>query len=172
MAPISDVVAELMAMLDGFQEEAKGLSGTIERLTNWFDLEPKRLITESLDAVLSKVRRDAPKEPFKPRLVLMSPEGRVRILSAGHAVPEGYLVLNIFQLSRFLKSQVAKGNWMPAVGFIRANREIRGIPWYPTTRPRESKPAVSEQPGERWNLSDFLPAPPPYPPLPRGLFKR
>ena len=77
MAGLKDRVTELMTMLDGLGEEAKNASGTIERLTNWFDQESKRLIAESLDAILNEVRKDAPEEPFRPHLVLMSPRGRV-----------------------------------------------------------------------------------------------
>lgn len=175
MAALKDVVAELMALLDSLREEAKSVSGTIDRLTNWFDQEPKKLIVENLDLVLSKVKRDAPKEPFQPQLVLLSPKGRVSILRAHQAKPKGYLVLNIFDLSRFiesLKSQVAKGNWMPAVEFIKANRELPTLPIYPVAQVEQSETAVTRRPNEaRWKLSDFLPMPPPYPPLPRGLFK-
>lgn len=176
MAPLKDAATELMRMLDGFHEEAENLSGRIDRLTYWFDQEPKKMIMENLDLVLSQVKRDAPKEPFTPHLVLLSPEGRVSTLSTRQARPKGYLVLNIFELLRFvqsLKSRVAKGKWMPAVQFIKANRELPVLPIYPVTHVDQSETVVRQQPDEaRWKLSDFLPMPPPYPPLPRGLFKR
>lgn len=175
MSEIKDKVAELMAMLDGFHEEAKNVSGAIDRVTSWFDQEPKKLITENLDLILSKVKGDAPKETFQPHLVLLSPEGRVSPLGAHQGRPEGYLVLNIFQLSRFvqsLKSEVEKGNWMSAVEFIKANREASVLPVYTAAHVDHSETVVTQRPDEaRWKPSDFLPMLPPYPPLPRGLFK-
>jgi hypothetical protein len=171
MAPLKEVVTELMAMLDGLSEEAKELSGTTERLTNWFEQESKRLIMESLDTILSEVMRNDPEDPFKPHL-LMSANGRVSTLGTDHAKPQGYQLLTVGELLRLirsLESQVAGGKWVPAVEFIKANRKVRGLTIRPAARVEQSKPVVTERPG--WKPSDFLPAPPPYPPLPRGLFK-
>ena len=174
MAPLKDVVTQLMATLDGLSEEAKDLSGTIERLTSWFEQESKRLIMESLDTILNEVIRNGPEDPFKPHL-LMSANGRVSTLGTDHARPQGYRLLTVGELLRLiesLKSQVAKGKWLPAVEFIKANRKVRGLTIRPAARLEQSKPPVTKQPDEAgWKPSDFLPAPPPYPPLPRGLFK-
>lgn len=174
MAPLKDVVTELMAMLDGLSEEAKNVSGTIERLTNWFDREPRRLIRESLDTVLDEIIRNGPEDPFKPQL-LMSANGRISTVGAGYARPQGYEMLSVGELIgliRSLESQVEKGKCMAAMEFIKANRKVRGLTIRPAARVEQSKPVVTKQPDEaRWKLSDFLPALPPYPPLPRGLFK-
>jgi len=75
-------------------------------------------------------------------------------------------------LIQSLKSQVAEENWLPVIEFLRVNTKFDWTPVYlPTPAARKAEqPPESSTSGE-WKLSDFLPALPPHPPLPRGLFK-
>ena len=117
-------------------------------------------------------------------MVLVSPEDRVTVdatYSDEDSDPylkrlksQDFSILRLASFSYFiesLKSEVAEGNCVPAIHFLRANAKFEAAPAYLPT------PAVrkAEQPHEPsssgWKPSDFLPALPPHPPLPRGLFK-
>lgn len=172
MASLKEAVTQLMAMLDGLSQEASQFSGTTERLTSWFEQEAKRLIMEGLDAIVNEILSHGPEDPFKLRL-LVSANGRASAVDSNQPCPQGYQLLYVGEflaLIRSLKSQVSRGKWASALQFIKANRKVRGLAILPPTSIEKSKPDLTEQPG--WKPSDFLPAPPPYPPLPRGLFKR
>jgi len=114
-------------------------------------------------------------------LVLVSPEGRASVKEnynihsdswLERLKSQGFSVLTLEQFRAFiqsLKSEVAAGNLIPVIELLRANTEFELAPAYsPAPALTEShEPSTSSE----WKLSDFLPAPPPHPPLPRGLFK-
>jgi len=116
-------------------------------------------------------------------VVLISPEGRVTVEETYNEQDsdpylrrlksQGFYIMRPGEFSQFiqsLKSEVAEGNLIPVIEFLRANTEFGPAPAYspaPALRERQrGEPSSSE-----WSLSDFLPALPPHPPLPRGLFK-
>ncbi|TRZ50567.1 MAG: hypothetical protein D4S01_06445, partial [Dehalococcoidia bacterium] len=88
---------------------------------------------------------------------------------------QGFYILTLPGLSDFiqtLRSKVAEGDLIPIIEFLRANAR----PEMPLGYSGVSPARTAGQPGKpanssRWKLTDFLPAPFPRPPLPRGLFK-
>jgi len=185
MGEVKRVVSGLMRMLDKGQKEAESIADTMHQLQAYLMEESKTIIEAGLDRLLSRVRTEVDNLIGGSSRVLVSPEGRVtvgytysdedsdsrlkRLKSQDFSIlrPDGFS-----SLIQSLKSQVAEGNLIPVIEFLRANAKIEMPFVYPSTspvreveRPREA-PASSE-----WKLSDFLPALPPHPPLPKGLFK-
>jgi len=113
-------------------------------------------------------------------VVLVSPEGRASVGETydvnsdswlERLKSQGFSILTLEQFRSFvqsLKSEVAEGDLIPAIEFLRANTEFGSPPAYsPAPALRESHSETSTP----WKPSDFLPRLPPHPPLPRGLFK-
>jgi len=64
------------------------------------------------------------------------------------------------------------GNWMPVIEFLKANASIERSLAYPAAPPlRKAEESREPFTSSKWKPSDFLPARPPFPLLPRGLFK-
>jgi len=185
MGQVTRVVSDLAQMLDDGVEEAKSLIDTMHRLQSYLEEESKTIIHESLDRLLSAVKMEVAKRTTGSVVVLVSPEGRVSVgstYSDENSDPwlkrlksQDFSILSLPNFSYFIQSLkwgVAEGNWVPAIKFLRANTKFEWTPVYlltPAVRKAE-QPSESSAPSE-WKLSDFLPALPPYPPLPRGLFK-
>lgn len=185
MDDVKRVVSNLVQMLEAGQKEAIDLVDTMHQLQSYLDGESKNIIQGGLDRLLSTVRIEAAKITRGSVVVLISPEGRVTVdktysdENSDHWLirlkSEGFYVmtLDVFSsLIQTLKSKVAEGNLIPIIAFLRANAKIEMPLVYQDVSPA---PTV-EQPREpstssRWKPSDFLPAPFPRPPLPRGLFK-
>jgi hypothetical protein len=162
----------------------------MHQLQSFLDEESKSIIRGGLDRLLTTTREEAARLTGGrvrgwPVVVLISPEGRVTVKEIygdensdswlKRLKSEGFRVMTQKVFSsfiRFLKSEVAKGNLMPVIEFLKANAKIDISLWYPDASPGPPveyprKPSTSSQ----WKLSDFLPARFPLPPLPRGLFK-
>jgi len=184
MNKVKDVVSNLTQMLDRGQKEAESLAGIMDELQNYLDEESNTIICGSLDRLLSRIRAEAAKITRGSVVVLISPEGRVSVRETYNIYSDswlerlksqGFSILTLEQFLSFvqsLKSEVAEGNLMPVIEFLRANTEFE----WPSVYSLTSTVKESEQPREpstssEWKLSDFLPALPPHPPLPRGLFK-
>jgi len=188
MGAVKDVVRNLTKMLDGAQEEAKSLVGTFHQLQTYLEEEPKTILQESLDRLLSRIRAEAAKITGGKItrmlvVVLVSPEGKTSVGETydvnsdswlERLKSQGFSILTLEQFRSFvqsLKSEVAEGDLIPAIEFLRANTEFGLPPAYsPATVLRESEHGEPSAPSG-WKPSDFLPGLPPHPPLPRGLFK-
>ena len=181
MGEVKHVVSNLVQMLDRDQKEAKSLAGIIDELQSYLEEESKTIIEESLDRLLSRIGAEAAKIISGSGLVLVSPEGRTSVKENYHIhsdfwlerlKSQGFSILTLEQFRAFvqsLKSEVADGNLIPVIEFLRANTKFGSAPAYsPAPALRESgEPSTTSE----WKPSDFLPALPPHPPLPRGLFK-
>jgi len=182
MGKVKDVVFNTVQMLEVWQKEAGSLVDTIDQLQSYLEEEPRNIIQESLDRLLSRIRAEAAKIISGSGVVLVSPEARVSVGETYNIQSDfwlerlkakGFSILTLEQFRSFvqaLKSEVAEGNWIPIIEFLRANMEFEWPSVYsPAAALTESQHELSTS--LEWKLSDFLPAPPPHPPLPRGLFK-
>ena len=181
MGEVKHVVSNLVQMLDRGQKEAKSLAGIIDELQSYLEEESKTVIEESLDRLLTTIRAEAAKITRGSVVVLVSPEGRISVGETSdinsdswleRLKSKGFFILTLEQFRSFvqsLKSEVADGNLIPVIEFLRANTKFGSAPAYsPAPALRESgEPSTTSE----WKPSDFLPALPPHPPLPRGLFK-
>lgn len=188
MGEVKRVVSNLVQMLEAGQREAAKLVSTMHALHSYLEQESKTIIQEGLDRLLITARAEATKITGGrisrwPVVVLISPEGTVTVKEIygdensdpwlARLKAEGFQVMTLHVFSSLiqsLKSEVVKGNFIPVIEFLRANTKIGSAQVYlPATPLREIPP--HEPSSSVWKLSDFLPAKPPYPPLPRGLFK-
>jgi len=185
MGEVKGVTSNLMQMLKARQKEAKSLVGTMHELQSCLDGESKSIIQGGLDRLLDRIRVEAAKISGGEItrwsvVVLVSPEGMVTVRETydvnsdswlERLKSQGFSILSLEQFGRFIRSlqlEVAEGDYMPAIEFLRANTKFGVPPAYsPAPAIKESLPSTPSG----WKLSDFLPAPPPHPPLPRGLFK-
>jgi hypothetical protein len=185
MEGVKHIVSSLVKMLEAGQKRAIDLAGTMHQLQSYLDGESKNIIQGGLDRLLSTVRIKAARITTGSVVVLISPEGRVTVdktYSDANSDPylrrlksQGFNILTLPEFSYFiqsLKSRAAEGNLVPIIEFLRANAEIK----MPRGNQGISPAATVEQPrgpstSSLWKPSDFLPAPFPHPPLPRGLFK-
>ncbi|MBU2536233.1 MAG: hypothetical protein KKD83_08740 [Chloroflexi bacterium] len=184
MGAVKDKVRDLVQMLDSGVEEAKSLVDTMHKLQIYLDAESKTIIEASLDRLLNRVRMEVDNLIGGSARVLVSPEGRVTVGTTysdedsdswlKRLKSQDFSILRPDGFSAFiksLKSEVAAGNWMPVIEFLRANAKFEAAPAYlPTPAVRKAE-QPSEPSSSGWKPSDFLPALPPHPPLPRGLFK-
>lgn len=183
MSELKGVVSNLVQTLDREQKSAESLAGIIDELQSYLEEESKTIIEESLDRLLSRIRAEAAKIISGSGVVLVSPKGKVSVGESydinsdfwlERLKSKGFSILTLEQFGVFvqsLKSEVAEGNLIPVIEFLRANTEFE---WPSVYSPAPALP--KSQRGEastssEWSLSDFLPALPPHPPLPRGLFK-
>ena len=182
MGEVKNVVSKLVQMLDRVSKEAKSLVDTMDQLQSYLVEKPKSIIQESLDRLLNTIRAEAAKITRGSVFVLVSPEGRVSVRETYNIHSDfwlerlkskGFSILTLEQFRAFvqsLKSEVAEGNLIPVIEFLRANTKYEWPSVYsPAPALRETQPRESSS--SEWKLSDFLPALPPHPPLPRGLFK-
>jgi hypothetical protein len=185
MDDVRRVISDLVHLLEAGQKEATDLVGIMHQLQSYLDGESKNIIQGGLDRLLSKVRLEAARITTGSVVVLISPEGRATIdktYSGANSDPylkrlksQGFNILTLAEFSHFiqsLKSKMGEGNLVPIIEFLRANAKIETPRGYQDVSPA----SAAEQPREpstssRWKPSDFLPAPFPRPPLPRGLFK-
>ena len=183
MGEVKRMVSNLVQILDRGQKEAKSLGDTVDQLQSYLEEESRNIIQASLDRLLSRIRAEAAKITGELVVVLVSPEGRTSVgenynihsdFWLERLKSKGFSILTLEQFRAFiqsLKAEVAEGNLIPVIDFLRANTEFE---WPSVYSPA---PALAKsQHGEtstssEWSLSDFLPALPPHPPLPRGLFK-
>ncbi|MBA7609167.1 hypothetical protein ES703_16355 [subsurface metagenome] len=183
MGKVKDVVSNTVQMLEVWQKEAESLVDTIGQLQSYLEEEPRTIIQESLDRLLNTIRAKAAKMISGAGVVLVSPEGRVSVRETYNIHSDSWLErlkseeFNILTLEQFrsfvqsLKSEAADGNLIPVIEFLRANMKYEWPSVYsPAPALGESQHGESSTSSE-WSLSDFLPALPPHPPLPRGLFK-
>jgi hypothetical protein len=186
MGAVKDTVHNLMAMLDSGIEEAKSWVDTMHELHSYLEAESKTVIHESLDRLLSRIRVEADNLIGGSARVLISPEGRVTVgstYSDENSDPwlkrlksQDFSILTPSQFSYFiqqLKSEVAQGNLIPVIEFLRANTKLEWTPVYlPTLGTKESEQPREPSSSSEWKLPGWLPAFPwEGPPLPRGLFK-
>jgi len=185
MGEVKHVVSNLVQVLDRGQKEAESIVATMHQLQTCLMEESKTIIEASLDRLLSRVRMEVDKLIGGSARVLVSPEGRVTVGTTysdedsdsrlKRLKSQDFCILRPDGFSAFiksLKSEVAAGNWMPVIEFLRANAKIEMPFVYPSTSPVREVERPREAPASSgWKPSDFLPALPPHPPLPRGLFK-
>lgn len=183
MGAVKQAVSELVRMLNRRQKEAESRGETMHQLQSYLDEEPKNILQASLDRLLNTIKAEAVKITRGSVVVLVAPEGVVTVgYTHSDENSDSYLMRlksqdfsilrpdSFSSLIQSLKSEVAEGNLIPVIEFLRANAKIEAAPAYsPAPALRESPPREPSSSG--WKLSDFLPAGPPYPPLPRGLFK-
>ncbi len=185
MCEVKGVVSNLVQMLDRESKEAENSVDTMHRLQSYLEEKPKSIIQESLDRLLTTIKAEAAKITGELVVVLVSPEGRVSVNGVTYfdensdprlmrLKSQGFRVMRLDRFSYLidsLKSEVMEGNLIPIIEFLRANTKFE---WHPVYSP---EPAIREgqhsepSPSSGWKPSDFLPALPPHPPLPRGLFK-
>jgi len=182
---INRVVSNLVQMLDRGQKEAKSMVDTMHSLQSFLKEGSKTIIKESLDRLLDTIRAEATKITRGSVVVLVSPEGMVTVdKTYSDEDSDPYLRrlksqdFSVLRLPGFLyfieslKSEVAEGNWVPAIHFLRVNTKFEWTPVYsPMPATKEGEQLREPSTSSEWKLSDFLPALPPHPPLPRGLFK-
>jgi hypothetical protein len=151
----------------------------MHRLQSYLEEEPKSIICGSLDRLLSRIRAEAAKITTGTVVVLVSPEGMVTV-DKTHSDEDSDPYLRRLKSQDFyirtlpgfsyfihsLKSEVAQGNLILTIELLRANAKSPSV-YSPASAIRESEQHASSE----WKPSDFLPALPPHPPLPRGLFK-
>jgi hypothetical protein len=186
MGKIKDVVSNLVQMLDSGVEEAKSLVDTMHKLQSYLDAESKTIIEASIDRLLNTIRMEAAKRTTGSVVVIVSPEDRVTVdVTYSDEDSDPYLkrlksqdfsILRLASFSYFiesLKSEVAEGDCVPAIHFLRANTQFESTSVYlpsPAVRKAEQPPEPS--PSSKSKISDWLPMPPwEGPPLPRRLFK-
>jgi len=182
MGKVKGVVSNLVQMLDIEQKSAESLVDIIGQLRSYLDEEPRTIIQESLDRLLTTIRAEATKITGQLVVVLVSPEGRVSVGETydinsdfwlERLKSQGFFILTLEQFRAFvqsLKAEVAEGNLIPIIELLRANTEFEWPSVYsPAPALTESQRELSTS--SKWKLSDFLPALPPHLPLPRGLFK-
>lgn len=190
MGAVKDAASGLIRMLERKRKEAERLPATIDKLEKHLQERPKEIVRRSLDLLLWKIDDEAGEAARTGRLpvAIIGHKGRITIGKTSHkdSAPwlkrlksEGFSIATVDELSLLiesLKSEVASGKLMRAIEFLNENAE-------PSTGPLAVSPILtaketdelepSEPPSSSgWKLSDFLPALPPYPPLPRGLFKK
>jgi len=187
MGEVKRVVSNLVEMLDRGQKEAGSLIDPMHRLQSYLEEEPKNILQASLDRLLGTINADAAKITGGKitrwsAVVLVSPEGEVSVRETydinsdswlERLKAKGFSILTLEQFRAFIqsfKSEVAEGNLILVIEFLRANAKFGSAPAYsPAPALRESQRELSTS--SEWKPSDFLPALPPHPPLPRGLFK-
>jgi hypothetical protein len=183
MGKVKDVVSNLVQMLEASQKEAKSLVNTMHELQSCLEEESNTIICGGLDRLLSTIRMEAAKRT-RPVVVLIPPDWMVSVGETydvnsdswlERLKSQGFSILTLEQFGRFIRSlqlEVTQGNYMPAIEVLRANAKIERPFVYPDASPvREVERPREASTSSGWKLSDFLPAPPPHPPLPRGLFK-
>ena len=184
MAEVKRVVSNLLQTLEVRQKEAVSLVDVIHQLQSYLDAESKSIVQGGLDRLLVRIRVEAAKRTAGLVVVLVSPEGWV---TAGNTYninsdswlerlkSQGFRIMRLDEFSSFiqsLKSEVAEGNLMPIIEFLKANAKIEMPVVYRDAAPVSAvKQPRAPSTSSRWKPSDFLPAPFPHPPLPRGLFK-
>jgi len=158
----------------------------MHRLQSYLEEEPKTIILGSLDRLLTTIRAESAKITGGKItrwsvVVLISPEGRSSVGETydvnsdswlERLKSQGFSILTLEQFRSFvqsLKSEVAEGDLIPVIEFLRANTKFASPPVYSPAPARESYGEPSAP--LPWKPSDFLPGLPPHPPLPRGLFK-
>jgi len=185
MGAVKDKVRDLMRMLDKGRKEAESIADTMDELQSYLEKESNTIICGGLDRLLSRVRMEVDNLIGGSARVLVSPEGKVTVGNTysdedsdsrlKRLKSQDFCILRPDDFSAFiksLKSEVAAGNWMPVIEFLRANAKIEMPFVYPSTSPIREVERPREAPASSgWKPSDFLPALPPHPPLPRGLFK-
>ena len=157
----------------------------MHRLQSYLEEEPKTIILGSLDRLLTTIRAESAKITGGKItrwsvVVLVSPEGRSSVGETydvnsdswlERLKSQGFSILTLEQFRSFvqsLKSEVAEGDLIPVIEFLRANTKFERLAAYSLAlREAHSEPSTLS----RWKPSDFLPGLPPHPPLPRGLFK-
>ena len=183
MGAVKQAVSELVRMLNRRQKEAARLPATLDKLESYLGEKPKEIVRRSLFLLLSRIEGEAAKTRGLLAVVLISPDWMVSV-GETHDInsdswlerlkSQGFSILTLEEfgaLIQSLKSEVAKENYMPAVEFLRANAEFQRAPSYPAPSVRKAEEPREPSAPSGWKPSDFLPALPPYPPLPRGLFR-
>jgi len=184
MGAVKEVVRNLMAMLDSGIEEAKSLVDTMHQLQSYLKEESNTIICGSLDRLLNTIRAEAAKITRGSVVVLVSPEESVSVGETydinsdfwlERLKSQGFFILTLEQFRSFvqsLKSEVAEGNWIPVIEFLRTNTKFEWTPVYSPTPAKESEQPSEPSTSSEWKLPGWLPAFPwEGPPLPRGLFK-
>jgi len=141
MDDVKRVVSNLVQMLEAGQKEAIDLVDTMHQLQSYLDGGSKNIIQGGLDRLLSTVRIEAAKITRGSVVVLISPEGRVTVdktysdENSDHWLTrlksEGFQVmtLDVFSsLIQTLKSEVAEGNLIPIIEFLRGKCRNRDAP--------------------------------------------
>ena len=180
MRAVKEKVRDLMNMLDRESRQAKSLVDTMHQLQTCLEQESKTIIHGSLDRLLVRIKAEAAKRTSGLVVVLVSPEGWVSVGETYNInsdswlerlKSQGFWILRLDEFSSFidsLKSEVAGGNSIPVIAFLRANTQF---PWPLEYSPPAHRVSQQSPTSSRWKLSDFLPAAFPHPPLPRGLFR-
>jgi len=184
MGEVKHVVSNLVQVLDRGQKEAKSLVGIMDELQSYLEEESNTIICGGLDRLLSRIRMEVDNLIGGSARVLVSPEGRVTVGTTysdedsdswlKRLKTQDFSILRPDGFSAFiksLKSEMAAGNWMLVIEFLRANAKIDWTPVYSISAAREVERPREAPASSGWKPSDFLPALPPHPPLPRGLFK-
>jgi hypothetical protein len=158
--------------------------------------ESEKVIQEGFDRLLNRIKTEATGRTRGLVVVLVSPSGRSSVGVTYHIDTDPWLkrlksqgvqITTLSEFSSFIqsaKAQVTQGKRIPVTRFPMANARPGPTRVYSPAStlkagsPREpsSSPVIKESPtreasSSKWNLSDFLPALFPHPPLPRGLFK-
>lgn len=180
MDEVKRVVSDLVHILDAEQQEAQSLARIADQLQSCLKEKAESIVHESLDRLLTEIRAEAVGTTGNA-VVLISADGRCsvgqsydinsdswlkRLRSQGFRTMRPDVFLSFVDS---LKSEVAQGNVTRAIEFLKANAKVDS---YLGHSPPPSFGKTQPSTPSEWKLSDFLPASPPYPPLPRGLFSQ
>ena len=141
MGAVKQAVSDLMRMLNRRQKEAARLPATLDRLESYLREEPKKIIHLNLFLLLTRIEGEAARKTRETVVVFISPEGMVSVRETHNVKSDSWLerlksqefsVLSLEEFKSFvqsLKSQVAQGNFIPTIEFLRANTEFqRALP--------------------------------------------
>ena len=190
MGELQRTITNLMDKLDKGQKEVESQAPTMHQLQACLDEQLKTIIHGNLDRLLIRAREEAARITERninelSAVVLIAPEGRVtveevygdqnsdprlmRLKSQGFSVTT---LAGFSSLIQSLKGDVTERNWVPTMEFLRVNAKSAQLAEYwLTSNTKEIAQPTQASTSSKWKPSDFLPAPFPQPPLPRGLFR-
>lgn len=141
----------------------------MHRLQAYLEAKSKTIIQESLDQLLGTIRTEAAKITSASVVVLISPEARVTVgstYSDEDSDPwlrrlkcQDFYILTLPGFSYFiqsLKSEAAKGNWVPVIDLLTVNTKFASPPEYSLTSPvKEAEQPSEPSTSSEWKVSDF-----------------
>jgi hypothetical protein len=197
MGKVNDVVSNLVQMLEARRKEKESQVEIMDEIQTYLGDRSKTVVEVGLNRLLNRINAEAVEITGGTPVVIVSLTGKATLKKTRtnkeidsylrRLQSQNFRVLTLPEFSHVIesfKSQVAKGNLIPVIRFLMANTRPRPTRIYsPAPVPKTSLPSepsplpIAEESLNRqtspskWNVSDFLPASFPNPPLPRGFFK-
>lgn len=182
MGAVKRKVSELMQVLDREQKEAKRLPVIMGKLEHCLKEKPMKIIDFNLFLLQFTIEAEAARMTLGLPVVLISPHLAISVVESQdmesdfrlkRLKSEGFSILTLEQFQAFIKqlqSQVKLENYLAAIKFLKANARL----WMTSTASVPSggkavEPRKRPVSQKRWKPTDFLPAPFPFRPFPKGL---